>query len=207
MVVPGRGSAVIPVANLKSYFIDSVQTAIHKQRVYADEAVVAYLGNMLNLYARAEHLYDHTDDGIVRRPLVDLYRCALEAESLRERRRWLQRLGDVALFVAGILPNSLERSLVDVDYYISMGSHAYGYLSDLGESDARSRSLAQTFESLSRRFGRFVDVLNEVVEQGPVGLNQDLLRLHEIWCKTGSQRLRRRLVELGLAPAESPLPH
>jgi hypothetical protein len=207
-MAPSSGpSGVIPVSNLRSFFIDSVRAAIQNQRLDADASVVAYLGNMLHVYARSEHLYEQTEDGVVRRPLVELYRAALEAESARERRMVLQRLGDMALFVAGILPNSLERSLVDVDYYISMGSHAYGYLSDLRDADARSRSLAGIFEVLSRRFGRFVDVLNEVVESGPSPLDRDVLRLYEIWTKTRSLRLRRRLIELGVAPLEPRAAH
>lgn len=192
--------AVIPVSDLKAYFIDSLHRAAKSQQAPADEAVVVYLGDLLVAYARAEHLYDHTDDGLVRRPLVDLYRMALETDSPRERQLCLQRLGDLALFVAGILPESLERSLVDVDYYISMGANAYGYLGDLGERDRRSRAQAGLFHSLSANFVHFVDLLNHIVEQAHNGLGHDMLRLHELWARTGSRRLQRRLLALGMTP-------
>jgi hypothetical protein len=193
--------AVIPVSNLKSFFIESITDAARRQHVAADAAVIAYLGNMLVDFARSEFLFDRTDDGVVRRPLVELYRFAAESQSSRERSLLLRRLGDVALFVAGILPNSLERSLVDVDYYIAMGANAYGYLSDAPDRDRRSRALAGIFEHLSRKFVQFVDVLQEVAELGPTHGDRDLMRWHEIWARTGSRRLRQRLLDLGVMPA------
>jgi len=37
----------------------------------------------------------------------------------------MQRLGDTALFIAGVFADSLNRKLVDVDYYVAMGGTAY----------------------------------------------------------------------------------
>ena len=162
--------------------------------------ILAYLTHLLTDYARSDRLFDHTQDGVVRRPLVEIYKQASEAETGDERALCLQRLGDLALFVSGILPNSLERSLVDVDYYIAMGASAYGYLSDRGSGGARVRALRSVFVQLSRRFGDFVDLLAEAVEQGQSPRAPDLMRLHDLWSKTGSRRLGRKLAEYGVLP-------
>jgi hypothetical protein len=188
------------VASLKSFFQRALYDAAETQQVQADDAVIVYLTHLLSDYARSERLYDRTESGIVRRPLVDLYRLASEAESARKRNLLLQRLGDVALFVSGILPNSLSRSLVDVDYYVSMGSSAYGFLSDTSDAGARLEALRSVFAQLSKRFVQFVDLLAEAVEQGTEARHPDLLRLHELWAKTGSRRLQRKLLALGVAP-------
>lgn len=198
-MVNATGS-VVPVANLESFFRRALSDAAQTQKVKADDAVIAYLTHLLSSYARSEHLYDRTEDGLIRRPLVDLYRLASEADSPRERDLLLQRLGDIALFVSGILPDSLARSLVDVDYYISMGSSAYGFLSDQPHGGARVRAMRAVFAQLSRRFVEFVDVLAEAVEQGGATRQPDLMRLHALWARTGSRRLGRKLVELGVTP-------
>jgi len=192
--------SVVPVASLKSFFHRALHDAAEIQKVQVDDAVIVYLTHLLSDYARSERLYDHTEEGMVRRPLVDLYRLATEADSTRERNLLLQRLGDVALFVAGILPNSLSRSLVDVDYYVSMGSSAYGFLSDATDVGTRLEALRSVFAQLSRRFVQFVDVLAEAVEQGGERRHPDLLRLYELWARTGSRRLECKLRDLGLAP-------
>jgi hypothetical protein len=160
---------------------------------------MAYLTHLLTDYARSERLYDRTQDGVVRRPLVDLYRLAVEAGSGQERNLLLQRLGDLALFVSAVLPDSLQRSLVDVDYYVSMGSSAYGLLCDAPACDRRTGALRDVFGELSARFVEFVDLLAETAS-APNRSSPDLFRLHELWTKTGSRRLQRMLLDLGLMP-------
>ena len=192
--------SVVAIVSLRSFFHRALQQAAETQRVKADDAVIVYLTHLLSDYARSERLYDHTEDGLVRLPLAELYRLAIEADSSLERNRLLQRLGDVALFVSGILPNSLSRSLVDVDYYVSMGSSAYGFLSDTCDVGTQLEALRSVFAQLSSRFVQFVDLLAEAVEQGSEARYPDLMRLHELWAKTGSRRIERQLLALGLTP-------
>src|SRR4029453_2654208 len=45
-----------------------------------------------------------------------------------ERVRTLKHVGDTSLYVAGFFAESLNRSLVDVDYYVSVGQSAYAQL-------------------------------------------------------------------------------
>ena len=191
---------VVPIASLRSFFHRALRQAAEAQRVKADDAVIVYLTHLLSDYARSERLYDHTEEGVVRRPLAELYRLAAEAGSGRERNLLLQRLGDVALFVSGILPDSLRRSLVDVDYYVTMGSSAYGLLSDTSDAGMRLEALRAVFGQLSRRFVQFVDLLAETVQQGNEARCPDLMRLHELWAKTGSRRIERQLLACGLTP-------
>lgn len=197
--VNGSG-AVIPVSNLNAYFQQALHTTARSQRLDTDDPTLAYLTHLLTDYARSERLYDHTQDGMVRRPLVDIYKQASEAETKAERELALQRLGDLALFVSGFLPHSLQRGLVDVDYYVAMGAAAYGNLSDSASAGNRVRALRSVFEQLSRRFIDFVDLIAETIEHGNQVRNPDLMRLHALWVKTGSRRLARQLVECGVIP-------
>ncbi len=203
-----RGSsALIPVSNLESFFHSALHDAAENQKLDADDAIIAYLTNLLSDYARSERLYDHTEDGILRRPLVELYRQAAEAGSGSERELILQRLGDVALFVSGILPHSLQRGLVGVDYYVSMGASAYGYLSDVTGVGSRVRSLRSVFGQLSTRFVDFMDLLAETVERDGAARHFDLMHLHDLWGRTGSRRLHRKLLDFGITPLRSPAVH
>jgi hypothetical protein len=55
-----------------------------------------------------------------------------------------------------------------------------------------------------------VDALNEISESAYQHSAQDRLRLYELWVKTGSERSRRILRNLGIEPtaaARSPLSH
>lgn len=190
---------VVPVTNLREFFRDSLQTALAKQRVAVEDQTEHYVVNMLTLFARSEALYDRTPQGMRLRPLVVLMSEALEAPTAGDRNRGLQRLGDVSLFVAGFFAQSFARKLIDIDYHIAMGGRAYGTLAEL-LARGRGKVLGQVFAELARKFQPLVDALNEVSETSHRHTDEDILRLYEIWLKTGSARSYRLLKELGVDP-------
>ena len=60
--------------------------------------------------------------------------------------------------------------------------------------------MANLFAELARKFQCLVDVLQDVAEMSHVHNDQDVLRLYEIWIKTGSPRAYGILKQLGVAP-------
>ena len=127
---------------------------------------------------------------------------ALEAPSAEHRNRGLQRLGDVSLFVAGFFAQSFARKLIDIDYHIAMGCRAYGTLSET-LSRGRGRVLGNVFAELAEKFQPLVDALNEVSETSYSHSDKDILRLYEIWLKTGSRRSYGLLKRLGVDPTNA----
>ena len=117
----------------------------------------------------------------------------------------MKRLGDVALFISGVFADSLNRKLVDVDYYIAMGGNAYSYLSDNSRNAVRWQVFSDVFDELANKFTLFVDVLGEVCEQAHFNRDTDVMRLYEIWMRTGSKRAQQRLQKLGIQPIHASL--
>ncbi len=203
---------VVPVANLREFFHDALQGALERQHLAVEDQTEHYVVNLLTLFARSEALYDvaaGTEHGARLKPLVVMLGEALEAPCAAERYRGLQRLGDVSLFVAGFFAQSFARKLIDIDYHIAMGGRAYG---TLAESLARTRSrvLGQVFAELAEKFQPMVDALNEISESAYTHSDRDILRLYEIWMKTGSKRSYEILKRLGVTPtpaARSPHAH
>ena len=60
------------------------------------------------------------------------------------------------------------------------------------------RAFGGVFAELGQKFQQFVDVLNDVRHQALASSDADLLRLYEVWQKTGSERARRLLRENGV---------
>jgi hypothetical protein len=124
---------------------------------------------------------------------------ALEARSEGDRNRGLQRLGDVSLFVAGFFAQSFARKLIDIDYHIAMGGRAYATLAET-LSRGKGRVLGHVFSELASNFQPMVDALNEVSETSYTHSDKDILRLYEVWLKTGSKRCFEILKRLGVEP-------
>jgi len=201
---------VLAVANLREFFRDSVHGALEKQQVGLNEQTEQYVVNLLTLFARSEALYEPTEQGPRLKPLALMLCEALEAPSVAQRNRALQRLGDVSLFIAGFFAPGLAAKLIDIDYHIAMGGRAYGTLA-LATAHGSSRVLAGVFAELAAKFQPLVDALNEVSEGSYTHSQKDVLRLYELWLKTGSARCYSILERLGVKPtrggAGSPRTH
>jgi hypothetical protein len=201
---PATRRNVIAVGNLQEFFRDSLHQAMSHQRLEVKDHTEHYVVNLLTLFSRAEALYDDGAERAGLKPLAMMLAEALEAPSTGARNRALQRLGDVSLFIAGFFAGSFARKLVDIDYHIAMGGRAYGSLADL-LSRGRGQALAGVFDELATKFQRLVDALNEVSEMAHTHSDRDILRLYEIWMKTGSRRAQELLRRLGVEPAPGSL--
>jgi hypothetical protein len=67
----------------------------------------------------------------------------------------------------------------------------------------RGQAFAAVFLELAHKFQRLVDVLNDVAEMAHKHSDKDILRLYEVWMKTGSPRAYGLLCKLGVAPVPS----
>ena len=189
---------VLAVASLTEYFRDALQGALAHQHLSVEDQTEQYVVNMLTLFARAEHLYEGVPAGSRMPPLVNLFASAAEAVTAAERERALQRLGDISLFIAGFFAHGFARRLVDIDYHIAMGGRAYGTLADALARGPR-RVLAAVYGELAAKFQPLVDALGEISDAAKTYTQKDVLRLYEIWLRTGSARARGLLAQLGVA--------
>ena len=189
---------LITVNNLREFFRDSLDQALRSQKVDADAHTAHYVVNLLTLFSRSERFYETTDDGVAIKPLALMLDDALAAQTDAERDQRFQRLGDVSLFVAGFFARSFARKPIDIDYYIAMGGSAYGTLSNSMRSSARPHVFCDIFDELARKFQPFVDVLNEIADSGYAHSDKDILRLYDVWLRTGSKRAATQLRSLGV---------
>jgi hypothetical protein len=175
------------------YFKELVEVALSHQRLNTQELTAYYVVQLLASFLQRPLADDRSDAA----PLAVRLARALEGGGARQRAT-LKDIGDVALFVSGFFSDSLNRKLVDVDYYVSIGGCAYNALSRV-ETD----TFSPVFAELGEKFVGFVDVLSEVSERASCTSNSDLLRLYEKWLKTGSRRSGQLLVERGVVPNAS----
>ncbi|HMD33379.1 MAG TPA: hypothetical protein VKH42_00360 [Vicinamibacterales bacterium] len=177
------------------YFKELVDAAIVHQRLSATESASFYVVQLLAGFLRRP--LESSDPHGADAPLAIRLAQALESGGVRQR-CGLREIGDASLFVSGFFSDSLNRKVVDVDYYVSIGGYAYNALSRV-ESD----TFSPLFAELADKFAGFVDVLSEVSERASCASNTELLRLYERWLRTGSARSGQLLAERGVVPNSS----
>jgi hypothetical protein len=165
---------------LESFFFEQLEQAQDAERQELGEDVEAYLVHMLAAHARRTNVAGRMSP-------------ALATQFLAARERGptaLREVGDRALYIAGVVPRSLERTPVNVEYVAGIGEAAYR------EVHAQ-RSRLEVFARLAEGFRAIVAVLGRMLtldkdEQG------DLLALYERWRRSSDPADARRLVAAGV---------
>lgn len=172
-------------ADPSAFFLEMVNYAIDQRKLKTHSAVNSYLAKLLEQYMVAENLNQQT--------LAELYLTATSADG-KQKIDLLKRLGDSALYISGFFGDSLQRKVVDVDYYVNMGGSAYATLSGCVPDQS-----SFVFKEISMKFVNFVDVLNYISDKTAGDSNRNILRLYEKYIKTGSELARDQIIEKGLA--------
>lgn len=175
------------------FFKHLVQTAIENQNVKLDAEIEFYLVSLLSQYMKSEAMQRTGEI-----PLAIRLHQALRATP-SEQVQTLKEIGDFSLYISGFFADSLNRKIVDIDYYMAMGGAAYSTLSQVFSH----QHLQSLYGDLCKRFGTCVDILAEVSDVAFSITNKDLLRLYEKWLKTKSMRIAALLKKAGLFPIKN----
>jgi hypothetical protein len=171
------------------FFRELVKSAMESRHVSSPEEVEFYLVNLL-----AGHL--RTPPELLSRPLALTY---LEAEVGAPGTRFekYRRVGDTALFLAGMFGECLEKSLVPPSYYVNLGSLAYART-----ANTCVRQLREMFAALANRFSDLVGVLGEISARDLFGTDQDTYRIYRRWVISRSSADLDALVRRGVIPGD-----
>src|SRR3954452_21705494 len=161
MTVGGVTGMLKLSASLSEFFQDCVSAAIRNQGLDTTVPTECYLVSILSDFTTAP-----PDD----EPLA--LKLARAVQSPDERVRQLKDVGDTSLYVSGFFGDSVQRKLVDLDYYIQMGGAAYMELARFFRGNPHSVVFGEVYDELGSKFPRFVDVLAEVSD-GTMSSNAD----------------------------------
>jgi hypothetical protein len=179
----------------RDFFAETVSDAFEKRRMKTGPLVRTYIVDLLEYYVPTANFFDEIDSSgrQTRKTLAETFLKAQNADP-QTRLELLKRLADRSLYISGFFGDSLQRKLVDVDYYADMGGTAYGSLAGF----VREENLAEVFRELSRRFLEFADVLTYISSRAAVTNEENIMRLYETYSRTGSNLAREKLIEKGL---------
>ncbi len=179
------------VSQPQEYFRELIIEALGRQKLSTKPETEFYLVNLMNEFMKA--------DKVKSEALAIMLKDALEQPLPQARNAKLKQIGDVSLYTAGFFQDSLNRKLVDVDYYIEIGGAAYQQVA-YQSGDEIFRTL---YQELAQKFGAFVEVLAEVSDKTSCRTEKDLLRLYEVWIRTRSERAAKALQLAGILPNQT----
>lgn len=179
----------------QEYFQTAVNEACEKRGFKTFPLAKGYLADLLQFYVPAANLFDEVDSSgkRTRATLAETFLKAQNSEA-SVRNELMKKLADRSLYIAGFFGDSLQRKLIDVDYYIDMGGMAYGALA----ASVKEDTTAKVYSDYAHRFLDYVEVLTHISSRSALQNEENLMRLFEIYAKTGSEVAREKLLERGL---------
>lgn len=182
---------------LGDYFRERLIEAARVLDPRPQEDTLWYLSAVLARLGDSRELLSYDEGHFDLRPLALLYKDAREAVAPRERYLMLRQLGDQALFIGALFPESYRRRGLALDYFVGMGGGAYDYLADNAPTNRH------VFAELAERFRGFLDLVAGACARR-VGNNvEDILALYQQWRATRSERIARQLRALGVILTEA----
>ncbi len=179
----------------EQHFSEVLKEACQQRKIKTAPLVETYLVHLLKHYLDTKNLYQTNDAAAEPEPqtLAEMYLVAMNSEAPKNK-EMMKTLADRALYVSGFFGDSLQRKVVDIDYYSNIGSAAYSNLAVWTKED----TVASIYKTFSQRFLEFVDVLSYISEKSAVQTDQNVLRLYDKYIKTGSDLARDRLIQMGV---------
>jgi len=184
------------------YFSQHVKESLKNQHITIAKTSEQYLVHLLTDFTFSQNIFNlaHSDN----RPLAIIYHQA-QQETAENKIKIFKELGDFSLFITGFFPDSLNRKVTDVDYYIFLGKSAYENLSTIFEKNHED-PFTLLFDELAEKFVSITDILAEISSKSSTQWNDGILRLYERWLKTHSKRDERLLCAKGILPNRT-VPH
>lgn len=180
-------SLALNYRSLEAFFFEEIEQVQAQQLQPLPLEVEAYVVHLLARYARRTHAA-----GRASRPLALEYMRA-KSESGKAKAHALRNVGDRALYIASVVPRSLERTPVNVRYVKTIGESAYREVAGAGPL-AVLGLLAEMFDAVAEVIGEVVDLAKR----------NDLLSVYERWRRTDDPAARKRLVQAGVFVGELP---
>ena len=186
----------LALVNPQEYFREQISEASENMNLRLLDEVEFYLVNLMCEFIDPYKSGIYTDQANHDTPLALTLKKALEAPP-SEKIRLLKQLGDSSLYLAGYFQEGIKGSVVDVSYYIAIGSNAYDKLSNL----IHDNSFVEVYRNLAEDFTGLVDLLDSIATPYTKN-NKDLLKVYERWTKYQSDNLRKALEAEGINPTD-----
>ena len=177
----------------RQFFQEKITAAQAKNNIAIDTDVEFYLITLLCDFIQpsSPHLLQ------LDKPLALFLKETLEAPPHEQTLRF-KILGDLSLYVSGYFQESFNRRVIDVDYYITVGSIAYRTAATRVGNSSR-----HVYEKLSQNFAALVELVAEVAVIPTQTHAVDILATYDRWTRSNSQRLLRMLLDIGIDPIKT----
>ncbi len=124
---------IILSTNLKGFFFENLSEINKKSLCPVPESIIYYSSDVLDKFALSQDFFE-TSDGKVREKILGMKLLEATQVSRDEQKKIYKEVGDMSLMVCGYFSESVNKKIVDTQYYAQLGKMAYSHLNNVHPS-------------------------------------------------------------------------
>ena len=121
---------IILSGNLQGFFFDGLSELNKKSLCPIPESIIYYSSDVLDKFALSEDFFE-TSDGKVREKILGMKLLEASSLSSQEQKKIYKDIGDTSLMICGYFSESINKKIVDIQYYSKIGRMAYSHLNNV----------------------------------------------------------------------------
>lgn len=121
---------IILSANLKGFFFDGLSEINKKSLCPVPESIIYYSSDVLDKFALSQDFFE-TSEGKVREKILGMKLLEATQYNRDEQKKIYKEVGDMSLLVCGYFAESVNKKIVDKDYYAQLGKMAFSHLNNV----------------------------------------------------------------------------
>ena len=118
---------IILSANLKGFFFEGLTELNKKSLCPVPESVIYYSSDVLDKFALSQNFFE-VNEGKVREKILGMKLLEASQVGRDEQKKIYKEVGDMSLLVCGYFSESVNKKIVDTQYYSQLGKMAYSHL-------------------------------------------------------------------------------
>lgn len=124
---------IILSTNLKGFFFEGLTELNKKSLCPVPESIIYYSSDVLDKFALSSEFFE-TSEGKVREKILGTKLLEATLVSREEQKKIYKEVGDMSLLVCGYFSESVNKKIVDTQYYSQLGRMAYSHLNNVSPS-------------------------------------------------------------------------
>jgi hypothetical protein len=121
---------IILSANLKGFFFEGLSEINKKSLCPVPESIIYYSSDVLDKFALSQDFFE-TSEGKVREKILGMKLLEATQFNRDEQKKIYKEVGDMSLLVCGYFSESVNKKIVDTQYYAQLGKMAYSHLNNV----------------------------------------------------------------------------
>lgn len=121
---------IILSTNLKGFFFEGLSEINKKSLCPVPESIIYYSSDVLDKFALSQDFFE-TSEGKVREKILGMKLLEATQFNRDEQKKVYKEVGDMSLLVCGYFSESVNKKIVDKDYYAQLGKMAYSHLNNV----------------------------------------------------------------------------